>query len=146
MTPPSGRRLSRRTLLALVVGVSSDAALRMKLESNARAIVEQARLTQFTVHVEIPASLAGAKLATAPIQGGTLLVPLAGLIDLDAEKARITKELAKSEADRASLEKRLGDEKFVGRAPQDLVAKERVRLGDLVAKCEKLAQSLAQFR
>ena len=59
---------------------------------------------------------------------GTAYVPQAGLIDLEEERSRLDKELAQARGHKKRVEGKLGNEKFVSRAPADVVAKERERL------------------
>ena len=54
---------------------------------------------------------------------------LEGLVDLAAEKARITKELAKTDKEIAFVKKKLDNEKFIARAPAEVVEKERAQPG-----------------
>jgi len=63
-----------------------------------------------------------------------LMVPLAGLVDLQAELARLEKELMRLEAEIGKCEKKLGAESFVNSAPAAVVAQERQRLHDFSAK------------
>jgi valyl-tRNA synthetase len=58
------------------------------------------------------------------------LIPLAGLIDKDAEKARLQKNIHKHEEDSARISAKLGNENFVARAPQDVVDREKAKLAD----------------
>ena len=58
----------------------------------------------------------------------TLLVPLANLIDLNEELARLKKEISKLKNEKELIEKKLGNEKFITRAPEQVVNKERERL------------------
>jgi len=57
-----------------------------------------------------------------------ILVPLAGLIDVGAEKARLSKEIDKLQAEIAKVTGQLGNERFVANAPDAVVARERERL------------------
>jgi valyl-tRNA synthetase len=59
-----------------------------------------------------------------------LLIPLAGLIDKDAELARLDKEIAKVEANLKRLEGKLNNERFVANAPAEVVDVERRKLAD----------------
>jgi valyl-tRNA synthetase len=59
-----------------------------------------------------------------------LLIPLQGLVDLDAERARLDRELKRVAAEIAKCEGKLGNERFVANAPDEVVAQERERLGD----------------
>ncbi|MEW5790481.1 MAG: valine--tRNA ligase [Pseudomonadota bacterium] len=67
-----------------------------------------------------------------------LMVPLAGLIDVGAEQARIDKEVNRVQADLARVEGKLANPSFVDRAPAEIVAKER-------AKAEELRQALEEL-
>ncbi len=72
-------------------------------------------------------------------------VPLAGLIDVGKERERLQRDLAKQRKDLSSIEKKLGNARFLQNAPADIVAKERAKLEKLSAICsrlERLATSL----
>ena len=88
----------------------------------------------FLARVEAPQWIAasGDEPAAAAAVVGTLrvLIPLAGLIDLDAEKTRLGKEIAKIEAEIKKCENKLGNANFVANAPADVVAQERQRIAD----------------
>ena len=62
----------------------------------------------------------------------TLLVPLADLIDPQAELVRLQKEIDKLKDEKELIEKKLGDEKFTTRAPEQVVNKERERLSVII--------------
>lgn len=71
---------------------------------------------------EAPAS------ATALVGEMEILIPMAGLIDKDAELARITKAMEKIEKDVSRTRGKLGNEKFVSNAPEAVIEKERGKL------------------
>ena len=83
--------------------------------------------------------------AASVVQGAEVFVPLLGVIDLDAEKTRLEKEIAKSKKELEGLVKRLSNESFVARAPAEVVAKDRDRIAELNEKVEKLAASFARL-
>lgn len=68
-----------------------------------------------------------------------ILVPMAGLIDVDAERARLEKEIAKLETGMKAVSGKLNNKKFMDNAPEAVVAKER-------AKAEKMSSALAALR
>jgi valyl-tRNA synthetase len=75
-----------------------------------------------------------------------ILVPLAGLIDVQAEIARLDRKLAKVRQEVARCEGKLGNEKFVGSAPPEVVAQERTRLADFTREAGQLDAQLARMR
>src|SRR6185437_4049714 len=59
-----------------------------------------------------------------------VLIPLAGLIDLGAEQARLAKEITRVEGEIKKCEGKLGNANFVANAPSEVVAQERQRIVD----------------
>jgi valyl-tRNA synthetase len=72
-----------------------------------------------------------------------VVMPLGGLVDITAEKSRIAKEIGKAEKDIGGLEKRLENQDFLARAPEDVVAELRTRLDEDRARRQRLADALA---
>jgi valyl-tRNA synthetase len=68
--------------------------------------------------------------ATALVGELTLLVPMAGLIDADAEIDRLTKRIAKIREDHRKISAKLANENFVRNAPPDVVAQDRERIAE----------------
>src|SRR5690606_39923363 len=90
-----------------------------------------------------PPPLPGEIGASAVLRSGAeLFVPLEGVIDLTKERERLRAELARAEAIADSARKRLGNESFVGRAPADVVQRERVKLASIDEQREKLGRTL----
>ncbi|MBK09595.1 MAG: valine--tRNA ligase [Cobetia sp.] len=109
-------------------GAAGDAE---RLEANRLFLSKLARLESITFLA------AGDEAPMSAIQRvGELevLVPMAGLIDKEAELKRIGKEHEKQQKVITGLENKLGNEKFVGRAPADVVEKERAKLADAQAE------------
>jgi valyl-tRNA synthetase len=69
-------------------------------------------------------------------------LPLAGLIDFGAEKARVEKELQKLEGELAGIAKRLDNPGFLARAPAEVVDKDRARAAELHERRDKLTRHL----
>lgn len=72
----------------------------------------------------------------------TYEVPLADMIDTEAERAKLAKEIEYLEGFRASIEKKLSNERFVAKAPAAVVEGERKKLADAEAKIAQLTDSL----
>ncbi len=78
--------------------------------------------------------------ATTLVEGREVYVPLEGLIDLDAEKERVQKEIKRISGLLTGTEKKLANEKFVANAPEEVVNKEREKLEKFRADLDKLDQ------
>jgi valyl-tRNA synthetase len=76
--------------------------------------------------------------ATSLVGEMEILVPMAGLINKDAEIARLNKEIDKIKNDMARVEGKLNNPKFLNKAPVDVVNKERDKLADMNGSLEKL--------
>ncbi len=74
-----------------------------------------------------------------------ILVPIAGLIDLDEEEKRLLKEISKVEKDVAMFEKKLANEAFVAKAPPEVLEKDRGKLADAGEKLGILQRSLERI-
>jgi valyl-tRNA synthetase len=77
--------------------------------------------------------------------GLEIYVPLAGLIDLGEERARLGKELAKVEADLSSLKRKHENPNFLARAPAEVVEKDKARIEELTARKAKLEDNLGRL-
>jgi valyl-tRNA synthetase len=71
---------------------------------------------------------------------------LAGLVDFSAEEQRLGKEIAKAEKDLTASQKKLNNEGFLAKAPQDVVDKEKAKAAEAGSKLERLQESLARVR
>ena len=75
-----------------------------------------------------------------------VIVPMAGLADLSAERRRVEKERAELEGVIGKLAERLNNQAFTSKAPPAVVDKERARLSDYREKLQKLQERLAEIR
>ena len=80
--------------------------------------------------------------ATAVVQKMELFVPLKGLIDLDQEIARLSKRLDELKGHLSGVEKKLANENFVNRAPENVVAHEKQNLQDMTAEFDLVKANL----
>jgi valyl-tRNA synthetase len=101
-----------------------------------------ARLTRSNIsidgNIEIPKASARAVLTG----GAEVAVPLAGLIDFEQERARLTREKEKLEKEASKLEAQLGNADFVARAPAEKVEELRSRIADIAQRSSTLDQML----
>ncbi|GAB4296189.1 MAG: valine--tRNA ligase [Thiohalomonadaceae bacterium] len=74
-----------------------------------------------------------------------LLVPMAGLIDKEAELARLAREMGKLEKDIERLQGKLSNEAFTAKAPAELVEKERTRLAEVQTALAQLTEQQARI-
>ncbi|MBP9956396.1 MAG: hypothetical protein KBF00_04580, partial [Pseudomonas sp.] len=74
-----------------------------------------------------------------------VLVPMAGLIDKDAELARLDKELARLEGEVKRVGGKLANEGFVAKAPAEVLDKERAKLAEAEQALAKLAEQRARI-
>ena len=88
-----------------------------------------------------------APLASTQLVGKLeVLVPMAGLIDVSAEKERLHKEVDKLEKEIARLQGKLGNEKFVANAPGEVVEKEKEKLTSAENSLTQLQQQLQKIQ
>jgi valyl-tRNA synthetase len=80
------------------------------------------------------------------VRGEVAALPLIGVIDIAAERARLAKELAKADADIARVDAKLGNEKFVANAPQEIIEGEREKREEAVGRKGKIAEALHRLK
>ncbi len=132
--------LSPRTQLdAVVKAAPEDVAL---LEAQ-RALIESLGNTGSLIiaaEADKPASS-----AVVLCDGFEVYVLLAGLVDLDAERARLQKELEKAQADEQKLAKKLSNPGFLAKAAPEIVEKDRAKHDELAQNVARLQEQLAQL-
>ncbi|MEO7168433.1 MAG: valine--tRNA ligase, partial [Chthoniobacterales bacterium] len=134
-TVVAGRRLRRD------FNIASNKRVAFVLQPSAPLPEEEAAVLRILLNAE-PLDLTpgyepakGTPTALTPL--GELYLPLDGLIDLDAERERLGKEITKIEAELVTVKKKLANENFVANAPAAVVAEHRQRESDFA---ERLAQ------
>lgn len=130
-----------KPLNALLKNVSDEDARRLDA---AKAFLDKlSKLETVTIlkdGEEAPAS------ATALVGEMEILIPMAGLIDKDAELARITKAMEKIEKDVSRTRGKLGNEKFVSNAPEAVIEKERAKLEEGEKALAKLKEQFETIK
>ncbi|MDN2584022.1 valine--tRNA ligase [Aquibium sp. ELW1220] len=117
--------------------VGADAVTRERLGRHSPAIMRLARVTEIALVTEAPKGSAQIVVGEA-----TACIPLGDLIDLSAEAVRIGKEIAKTQAEIDRIDKKLGNEKFVANAPDEIVEAEREKRAEFVAVLDRLTVAL----
>ena len=85
------------------------------------------------------------KSATALVGEMKILIPMAGLIDVDAERARLNKEIGKLEKEVARVNGKLSNEKFVSNAPEAVIAKEKEKQAQYESALSNLKDQLVSL-
>jgi valyl-tRNA synthetase len=80
------------------------------------------------------------------VRGDVAALPLAGVIDVATERARLAKEMAKADADIAHVDAKLGNPNFVARAPEEVVEEEREKREEALARKAKIAEALQRLK
>ncbi len=117
------------------VGALSEEALTTVREETSRVVrlanVEGLATSAAPTH-KVPGS------AVAVGSGFEVRVPLAGVVDMSSELARVAKELDKVDGDLGGIDKKLSNPNFVERAPKEVVEKDRARAEELREKRKRL--------
>jgi valyl-tRNA synthetase len=112
-----------------------------RIERWSEAIRRLGRVTEVTpLAGEPPRGVAQAVVGEA-----TVMLPLAGVIDLAAERARLAKERGKAEGEARKVEAKLGNADFIARAPEEVVEENRERLQAARAEMARLDAALARI-
>jgi valyl-tRNA synthetase len=123
-----------------VVLVGADAAAKQRATDWGDTIRRLARISEITFGVAAPAGS-----AQMLVRGMTVAMPLAGAIDISAEKARLAKEIGKLDGEAKKIEAKLGNADFVSRAKEEVVEENRERLEDSRARIAKLKAALERL-
>ncbi len=118
-------------------------------EEDERRAAEHAPLLERVGRVESVTLLAAGEeppaAATALLDETRLLVPMKGLIDVDAERKRLGKQVQKIQADLDRSRAKLGNPNFVNNAPADVVTKEKQRAADFERQIGQLGEQLEKL-
>ena len=121
---------------------SADPVLSKLVDRKEAALNALAGASGWTVSPEVtpPPGSARQVLRTAE-----LFVPLAGLIDIEAERARLTRELEKTKDDLARAERNLSNPQFTARAPKDVIEKEERKREEFLARLARIEANLSSL-
>ncbi|MEO0720092.1 MAG: valine--tRNA ligase, partial [Pseudomonadota bacterium] len=127
---------SAQIQLALT-GASETALARMS--RNEALVLRLARLESWNAAEEAPAGS-----ITLAVEEATVNLPLADIIDVSAEKARLEKSLAKIEKEVKGVEAKLGNANFTSKAPAEVIEEQKERLETAKAEADRLKAALAR--
>ena len=126
--------------MAPLVIVEAGQTTKERVERHEAAIKRLARIETIEFANKVPEASAQIILGEA-----TFCMPLGKLIDFEAERARLSKEMGKIDLDIEKVEKKLNNPKFVANAKPDIVEAERERLDELNAAKEKLVIAIKRL-
>jgi valyl-tRNA synthetase len=132
MNVPAGAKVP------LVISGASDET-RARIARHEETLLRLARLDR----IEFGAAPHGA--VQIVLDEAVLALPLAGIIDIDAEQKRLMREIDKVGSEIRQIDAKLGNEKFVSRAPEHVVEEQRERKTEAEATAAKLAQALKRL-
>lgn len=130
---------SRQVGVQVIAAKDGETAL---LGTYSRYLEKLANVSSFT---EITASQKPRLAASALVGSLEILVPLEGIVDLSAERNRLEKEIQRVQKMLEGIEQKLGNDQFTGRAPKEVVEREREKQAAFRANLEKLKANLAQL-
>jgi valyl-tRNA synthetase len=128
------------TLTALVLADAS-AETRARLPRWNDVIKRMARLSEITFADRAPQGA-----VQLLVRGEVAALPLKGVIDLAAEKTRLDKEIAKADADIKRVDAKLGNEKFVANAPEEIVEEEKEKREAALARRARIVEALQRLQ
>jgi valyl-tRNA synthetase len=133
MNVPAGARLP------IVVVGAGETTLR-RLVAGTSLITRLARLEEISPQSTVPGESAQFVVGEA-----TWALPLAGVIDLAAEKARLEKEVGKLDGEIVQIDKKLGNEQFVAKAPEEVIEEQKARREAAVERRTHIIEALKRL-
>jgi valyl-tRNA synthetase len=106
-----------------MVQLSLDSIAQKALDNNKLLIMRLARVESITLASEPPNGA-----VTLPVEGGQFCLPLADIIDVEAEKARLNKAIEKLEKELNSINQKLSNDKFISNAPASVILENKTRV------------------
>jgi valyl-tRNA synthetase len=79
------------------------------------------------------------------LKGAEVIIPMSSMFDLEAEKARLQKEIGHSQAEMERLKSRLDNQEFLAKAPKIVIDKERQKLYTITDRLERLREQISKL-
>lgn len=133
MNVPAGAKLP------IVVVGAGDTTLR-RLVAGTSLITRLARLEEISPQSTVPGESAQFVVGEA-----TWALPLAGVIDIAVEKVRLEKEVGKLDAEVSQIDKKLGNEQFVAKAPEEVIEEQKARREAAIERRHHIAEALKRL-
>ncbi|MFP9137315.1 valine--tRNA ligase [Devosia sp. XGJD_8] len=133
MNVPAGAKLQ------MVVVGAGDTTLR-RLVAGTSLITRLARLEEISPQATVPGESAQFVVGEA-----TWALPLAGVIDIAAEQVRLEKEVTKLDAEIAQIDKKLGNEQFVAKAPEEVIEEQKARREAAIERRHHILEALKRL-
>ncbi len=125
-----------------VTAVCEDAGLKAVVSENKALIEKLARVSELAVVDQAPD---GQGIIQGIMKGASVFVSVADVIDITAERARLQKNLQKTEKEITILEKKLSNKKFVDNAPEDIITTNKERLSEELKIKDKINNALSRL-
>jgi len=123
--------------------IPSDIEYSKWLSAQSVLVNQFAKLSNSTIDVN---AAKPAFAGSSVVMGNQVYLSLEGLIDKQVEIERLTKEIARVKGLVDGTRARLQNDSFIGRAPEDIVVKEREKLSGLMENLQKLEKNLSAFK
>ncbi|HWU16105.1 MAG TPA: valine--tRNA ligase [Devosia sp.] len=133
MNVPAGARLPM-----VVIGAGETTLAR--LVAGTSLITRLARLEEISPQANVPGGSAQFVVGEA-----TWALPLAEFIDIPTEKARLEKEIGKLDGEVAQIDKKLGNEQFVAKAPEEVIEEQKSRREAAIDRRDRIAEALKRL-
>jgi len=127
------------------VKIHTESSLHRTIAPYTESVKTLAHANPVTFLEGAPGDETGDSSLVLPLTQATVVIPMASMFDLEAEKKRVQKELEQAEAEVGRLESRLQDQAFLTKAPAAVIEKERQKLYTLNDKLEKLKQQSSRL-
>ena len=125
---------------APLVVVSDNEEIRNWVETHEDTLKRLARLDSLALRPELPEGA-----VQMVVEQTVIGMPLKGVIDMQAEVARLNREIAKNQTEIGKIDAKLGNEKFISRAPESVVEEQKRRKQDAEQVVEKLQHALERL-
>ncbi len=134
MNVPAGAKI------AMIVDGANDET-KARLKTYDAVLKQMARLSS----IELLSGDAPKQSLKAIVDEATLILPIADLIDLDKERERLQKQIAKLQDDIRKTDEKLGNDQFVANAPPEIIEEFKSRIVEAKGTIEKLEMALSQL-